>query len=219
MRVLISCLVCLLTAPLSAATVCDDPVCVVAHDSLRFTKLVDFDDVTASIGIGSRLDDVLVIDGITIGERFAGQIRENQDGFDEISGLPIVPLTVIGGGTGQNLGAMFLQGTTVVHGHGPRGYPRVEAVGEGAITVLFDRDQPALSFDIRGGEKGSASIQFYNRQGVLLHTITLDSLGEDSFGFARSRMEPDIAGFIVTNHDPEGLAIDNLRFEGFDMLG
>jgi hypothetical protein len=36
--------------------------------------------------------------------------------------------------------------------------------------------------------------------------------GEFAVGFLRDRGIADIAGFIVTNTDPEGLAIDTLRF-------
>jgi len=32
-------------------------------------------------------------------------------------------------------------------------------------------------------------------------------------------MQPDIAGFILLNTDPQGISVDNLRFEGCDLLG
>lgn len=205
--------------PLAAQSPCTRAICQVPHDGLRFTKLIDFDDVISSIGIGSRIDNVLVKDGAIFGERFAGQERVASGDYDVITGAPMLPLTILDGGPGQTLGAMHLLGTIVLHGHGHRTYPRVEAVGEGSVAVLFDRDQPALSFDIRGGEQGYATVQFINRGGTVIDTLTLGPLGEDSFGFSRQNMQPDIAGFILLNTDPQGVALDNLRFEGFDLMG
>ncbi len=210
---------CLLATPLAAQDTCSRAVCEVPHDSLRFTKIIDFDDVMSNMGIGSSIDEVLIRDGAVFGERFAGQQREENGDYDVISGAPFVPLQVLDGGPGQTLGAMHLPGTIVLHGHGHRTYPRVEAVGEGSIAVLFDRDQPSLSFDIRGGEQGYATVRFMRRDGSMIDTLTLGPLGEDSFGFARQKMQPDIAGFILLNTDPQGVALDNLRFEGFDLLG
>ncbi|MGB7317163.1 MAG: hypothetical protein WBC85_04280 [Planktotalea sp.] len=189
------------------------------HDSLRFSKIIDFDDVISSIGIGSRIDEVLIRDGAVFGERFAGQIRGASGDFDVISGVPVVPLTMLDGGPGQTLGAMHLLGTIVLHGHGHRTYPRVEAVGEGSLAVLFDRDQPSLAFDIRGGEQGFATVRFFRRDGSVIDTLTLGPLAEDSFGFTRQNSQPDIAGFLLLNTDPQGIALDNLRFEGFDLMG
>lgn len=209
----------LLAAPLAAQVTCDRPICAVPHDSLRFTKLIDFDDVVSSLGIGSRIDEILIRDGVMFGERFAGQVRSAEGDFDVISGTPLVPLTMLDGGPGQTLGAMHLMGTTVLHGHGPRIYPRVEAVGEGALAVLFDRDQPALAFDIRGGEGGFATVEFIRRDGTVIDRHHIGPLEEDSFGFSRADGRPDIAGFILLNTDPQGVALDNLRFEGADVIG
>lgn len=219
MRVLALTFALLCAAPLGAQTSCARAICEVPQSSLSFTKLIDFNDVTSSLGIGSRIDEVLVRDGVVFGERFAGQIREASGDFDVITGTPLLPLTVLDGGPGQTLGAMHLLGTIVLHGHGNRSYPRVEAVGEGAVAVLFERDQPTLGFDIRGGEQGYASVQFLRRDGSVIDTLTLGPLAEDSYGFMREGMQPDIAGFILLNTDPQGIALDNLRFEGFDLMG
>lgn len=209
----------LTTVPFAAQAACERPVCLTDPESLVFSKLIDFDDVMASLGLGSRLDDVLIRDGTTFGERFAGQSRHASGDFDVITGKPLLPLTVLDGGEGQTLGAMHVRGSIVIHGHGPRVYPKVEAVGEGAIAVLFERDQPALAFDIAGGEQGYASIKFINRQGEDIDTVTFGPLTEASYGFARQKMEPDIPGFILLNTDPQGISVDNLRFEGFDLMG
>jgi hypothetical protein len=188
----------LTTVPFAAQAACERPVCLTDPESLLFSKLIDFDDVMASLGLGSRLDDVLIRDGTTFGERFAGQSRHASGDFDVITGKPLLPLTVLDGGEGQTLGAMHVRGSIVIHGHGPRVYPKV---------------------DIAGGEQGYASIKFINRQGEDIDTVTFGPLTEASYGFARQKMEPDIAGFILLNTDPQGISVDNLRFEGFDLMG
>ncbi|WP_375266145.1 hypothetical protein [Planktotalea sp.] len=188
-------------------------------ESLVFSKLIDFEDVLASLGLRSLLDEILVRDGATFGERFAGQSRLADGDFDMITGKPQIPLTVLDGGEGQTLGAMHVRGSIVIHGQGPRVYPKVEAVGEGAIAVLFERDQPALAFDIAGGELGYAKIQFIRRDGSEIDTVTFGPLAERSYAFTRKLMQPDIAGFILLNTDPQGISVDNLRFESFDLMG
>lgn len=206
-------------APIAAQAACERAMCIVPKDDINFTKLIDFEDVPASIGLGSRIDNVLVKDGARFGERFAGQSRSANVDFEIISGTPFNPLNVINGGAGETLGAMHVRGTIVLQGHGPRVYPSVDAVGEGAIAILFDRDQPALSFDIKGGEQGFASVQFLRRDGSAIDTLTIGPLSEASYGFARQKMQPNIAGILILNTDPQGIALDNLRFEGVDLMG
>ncbi len=219
MRSFLSTFALLSIAPFAAQAACDREVCLVYPESLVFSKLIDFDDVLASLGLGSRLDEVLDREGATFGERFAGQSRLADGDFDVITGKPQLPLTVLDGGEGQTLGAMHVRGSIVIHGHGPRVYAKVEAVGEGAIAVLFERDQPALAFDIAGGEQGYAKIQFIRRDGTEIDTVTFGPLAEQSYAFTRKLMQPDIAGFILLNTDPQGISVDNLRFEGFDLMG
>ena len=101
---------------------------------------------------------------------------------------------------------------TVLVGYGTAGFPKRDAQGEGAIAVQFDRDQPALAFDLRGGEGGTAQVQFLRRDGSVITTLQLGPLAEDTFGFVRNDDTSDIAGFVLTNSDDQGLALDNLRF-------
>ena len=219
MRQFIFSLALLSAAPLAAQDTCERAVCLVSPDSLTFSKLIDFNDVMAALGLGSQLDEILIRDCTTFGERFAGQSRQANGDFDVITGKPFVPLTVLDGGEGQTLGAMHVRGSIVLHGHGPRVFPKVEAVGEGSIAVLFERDQPALAFDIAGGEQGYASIQFINRQGEEIDTVTFGPLSAARYAFSRHLLPPDLAGFILVNTDPQGISVDNLRFEGFDLMG
>jgi hypothetical protein len=198
---------------------CGMPVCVVARDSLGLAHVITFDDVQSSLGLGRPIDELLIRPGARFGERFAGQVIEADGNYDRISGVALSPLTAIPGGPGETLGAMRLPGTTVLHGHGPARFPRVEAVGEGAIAIEFDHDQAAFAFDLRGGERGTMTVIFLRRDGSEITSLRLSNLGEERYGFARSSGIADIAGIVILNDDPQGIAIDNLAFDKGQLTG
>ncbi len=191
---------------------CGDPVCRVNPDTLDLARIITFDDVPSGWDPGHRIDDMLELPGASFAERFAGQTLAATGDFDTVTGAALPPLTLLPGAPGQTLSVVRLYGSNILNGYGPAGYPRTHAQGEGAIAVLFDEDQPALSFQVLGGEAGSAKVQFLSRSGAVLHAIDIDTDGPMSLGFRRAGDVPDIAGFVFTNTDPQGLAIDNLRF-------
>ena len=207
---------CMLAAPAAA---CDAPVCVVDPDSLNLPRVITFDDLPSSFGPGRQVETVLVQDGAQFGERFAGQVAMADGNFDRIKGEAAAPLTVLPGAPGQTLGVLRLMATSVLHGHGPAGFPKHEAAGEGAIAFVFDHDQSALALDIRGGEQGEAMLTFLARDGRRIHSLTLGPLSEQSYGFQRSDDLPDIAGVLIENADPEGIALDNIRFRDDLVIG
>ena len=196
----------------NAASACDTGVCVVDPNSLALTKIITFDDTRSGQGPGYLVEDLLVMKGAIFGERFAGQSVGAHGDHDQISGQALPPLTVMPGAKGQNLSVVFFDGNNVLNGYGVAGYPKRRAQGEGAISFLFDEDQSALSFQIRGGEEGTAKAAFLARDGQVLATLDLPPTGEHAYGFIRANGASDIAGIIVTNTDPQGLAIDNIRF-------
>ncbi|MCR8825953.1 hypothetical protein [Pseudosulfitobacter koreensis] len=198
-----------------AAAECGTPVCVVNPDSLALTRIITFDDQQASFGPGRPLDTVLALSGAAFGERFSGQGLTANGTHDQVRGAALgPPLVLMAGNEGQNLALVHMGGAArvVLLGYGPAGFPKRDAQGEGAIAVMFDRDQPALAFDLRGGEGGMAQVQFLRRDGSSITALQLGPLGEDTFGFTRMGGMADIAGFVLTNIDIQGLAIDNLRF-------
>lgn len=201
------------------ALACGAPICVVDPASLDLSRIITFDDVPSGWDPGYKVDDLLVLDGASFAERFAGQSIGANGDFDTVNGAAFAPLTLLPGAPGQTLSVVHLGGSNIINGYGPAGYPRVNGQGEGAIAVQFDRDQPGLSFDLLGGEAGSAQLQFLNRDGGIIHTILLHDLGRTQLGFWRQDGTPDIAGFVMTNTDPQGLAIDNLRFDPPPNLG
>ncbi|MGC1494374.1 MAG: hypothetical protein WA790_01105 [Sulfitobacter sp.] len=202
---------CLALLPTSALA-CGAPVCLVDPDNLILPQIITFDDIQSGGGPGFNVDDVLPLPGATFGERFAGQWVISDGSHDRIEGTAYAPLTMLPGTAGQNLSVVKFGGTTVLNGYGAAGFPKRDAQGEGAIAVLFDEDQSALAFDLRGGEAGVAIVSFMRRNGEMIGIVPIDPTGEFSIGFARERGIRDIAGFIVTNTDPQGLAIDTLRF-------
>ena len=200
-----------LTLP-ARALACDAPICLVDRDQIYLPEIVTFDDLPSGYGLGTRIDTVLDQPGARFGEHFHGQTRGARGDHDLISGAALPPLTVRDGGEGETLGVMRLLGSNILLGHGPRKFPASEAVGEGAIAVLFTRDQAALGFDLRGGEAGLAEVSFLARDGRIIHRLTLGPVGEDQFTFARQAMQADIAGILIQNTDAQGVAIDNLVF-------
>ena len=194
------------------AEACDSPVCLVDPESLDLPRVITFDDTTAGFGPGYHVENLLVMRGAVFGERFAGQTVTSQGDHDTVTGSASRPLTVLPGAPGQNLSVVHFSGNNVLNGYGIAGYPKRNAQGEGAISFLFDANQSALAFQIRGGEAGGAEVAFFNRNGDILAKIKLPPPGEHAFGFLRSNGSADIAGVLLTNTDPQGLALDNIRF-------
>ncbi|MFK7743577.1 MAG: hypothetical protein AB8B47_00875 [Roseobacter sp.] len=202
-----------------AGLACDDVVCIVDPDALTLNEIITFDDMRSGHGPGHPIKDVLVADGAQFGERFAGQSVHANGDHDQVTGAALSPLTVIPGAKGQNLSVVYFNGNNVLNGYGVEGFPRRRAQGEGAISFLFDDDQSALAFQIRGGEAGSARAVFLSRDGTVLAQLDLPPIGEHAYGFIRANGQADIAGILITNTDPQGLAIDNIRFGKPPELG
>jgi len=198
---------------------CQTPVCIVDPESLRLPLIITFDDTRSSHGPGHPIQDLLTLEGASFGERFAGQSVSADGDFDRITGQAVAPLTLLPGAKGQNLSVVYFDGNNVLNGYGIAGYPRRRAQGEGAISFLFTENQSALAFQIRGGEKGLTRVTFLARDGREIAYIDLQEIGEHAFGFVRATGEADIAGVSVINADPQGIAIDNVRFGKVPELG
>ncbi|MEY1556130.1 hypothetical protein AB3Y40_10900 [Yoonia sp. R2331] len=207
----------LLFLPLPAFA-CDRPVCLIPAEDQFFAREVTFDDQPSGFGAGRQVHGLMMLDGVQIGERFAGQLLRNEGGFDRVEGPPLAPLQLLPGAETQNMTVIRLADTAVLSGDGPAGYPKREATGEGALAVLFDRDQVAVRFDIRGGEGGAATVLFLRRDGSLIDTAELEPLSEAVYAFTRQGGLRDIAGLVLTNADPDGIALDTLLFDGVDQL-
>ncbi|MGB5864008.1 MAG: hypothetical protein WBG95_06875 [Sulfitobacter sp.] len=199
----------LLAAP---AWACGVAVCIVDPESLILPDIITFDETAAGGGPGHLVDDVLIVGAVQFGERFAGQKVEARGSHDAVTGDAFGPLTVMAGAASQNLSVVRFMGTSWLNGYGVAGFPKRDAQGEGAIAVLFDTDQSGLSLHIRGGETGRAEVTFLRRDGALLARVPVSPLGEFAFGFVRAQGGADIAGIVITNTDPQGIALDTIRF-------
>ncbi len=193
---------------------CDHPVCLIDPTGLHFGRVITFDDQPGNFGPGRPVEGVLALPGASFGELFAGQALAYETDFDLVTGPALGPLTLLPGAAGQNLSILKVTGASLLSGTGPRGFPMTIATGEGAIAIWFAADQSTLRLDLLGGEGGVAHILFLARDGALIDQIDLSPLAEGQFGFARNAPEADIAGLVISNHDPEGIALDAVAFDG-----
>lgn len=209
---------------LQVAAVEAAPINEVDYFSLSAGQTIDFESITGGPPPGTNYDNVLNFGGVLIGERFAGQTLSISGNSDVLSGSPTGPLSLVAGAANQNLTITTspLEGvlTNAVAGLGQLGFPDFQAVGEGAVAILFDNDQSQFGFQSLGGNLGTANFDFFRRDGALIETLTPANLGSNSFGFEREGGINDIAGISIWNTDLGGLGFDNIIFDipGNDVL-
>lgn len=189
----------------------------------RLDQIVDFEDFDRFMSPGIRLEGVQDFGGLKAAERFSGQVTQQSDGFDQLLGSPLPPLTLAAGKEYENLAVTFyILITNHLVGHAAPGYPENRAGGEGAIAVLFDSDQSALGFQVAAEPQpddpntpaGVMTVSFYSRDGQLIDRaeVVLD-WGRAGYGFERVNQIRDIAGITIENRDPAGIAIDDIIFD------
>src|SRR5437762_1665471 len=94
-----------------------------------------------------------------------------------------------------------------------------DAVCEGSFAVLFSTDQCEFGFQLVGGNGGSATIDFFARDGSLIAEILVAGLADAFYGFSRDGGIKDIAGISITNNDPAGIGLDNLKHDVQTTIG
>lgn len=162
---------------------------------------------TAFISLGN--EDL----GILFGEKLVGQTVTMNGESDVISGTPAVPLVVdtsISAAFGVNVLTFF--SSTVIDGLGGVGFPSPSAIGDGAVTVLFNADQHLVGFDLRGTNRGTIRVQFFGRDGSLLGDHVVSNITDSTCVFSSTNPTPDIAALTITNTDMGGLGFDNFLF-------
>jgi len=198
---------------------------------------VDFDFLPWLPEPGHNLDHGLAFAGGRIGERFAGQRLEPIEQapglpHDHAAGAPKAPLAVIDGAKGQNLSVSFHRAflSNALYPLGPRGYPEAEARGEGSAAFFFTQDSCAFALRLHteylddlgtnADHLGEVSLTFYGRDGQELGRITRAVPGGiSSHGFQTDDGMARIAGVLVENLDPGGIALDDIRFGCIARLG
>lgn len=189
------------------------PINQIDYNLLTGTQLITFDDIAGGAAPGTNYDGLLRSGNTSFGERFAGQANNPASGFDVLSGAPSGPLALAFGAPGQNLNVFISSASQVLTGLGPLGFPSFDAIGEGSFAVLFDDDQSEFGFQLVGGEGGSATLDFFRRDGSLIQQIVVGGLANAFYGFAREGAIRDIAGISIWNNDSAGIGFDNLKHD------
>jgi hypothetical protein len=199
--------------PFSAAAA---PINPIAPGSLTVAGVIDF-----LIGPAASYDSILALPGASFSEHFAGQTVSASGDYDVVSGMPTGPLALVTGPVGQNLGA----GETTfpilssIAGLGPAGNPNANAVGRGALSILFDLDQSAVGFEIGLTSVGSVTAQWFRRDGTLIDTTVISGFTDTIFpptftayAFEREGAVADIAGITFTTSGTGLMNFDTFRF-------
>ena len=183
---------------------------MVDPNTLSTTDIEDFEGFAGGPHPGTNYDGIIAGNAISFAERFAGQTQSDQGDFDAILGNPTDPLTLQVGDPNDNLN-IFLDVTNVLDGLGPLGFPDPDAIGEGAVAILFAIDHFEFGIDIHGANDGDVTFDFYRQNGSLIDSITF-SAADQSYGFRRDGTISDIRGVLITNKDPFGIGYDNVRY-------
>lgn len=210
-----------------------EPILPADYDSLQkeLTRRIDFERLPRQPEPGIALDLPVYGDGAWLGERFAGQRQVAPSGHDIIEGAPSGPaLRIAAGAVGRNLSVAHHRGfgSNAVFPVGPAGFPALEARGEGALAILFDDDQAAMGFKLHAdypdplGRRlnGEVEVRFFARNGALIAVHRHATMpGVLAFGYRRGDKAPGIAGVLILNTDPGGIALDDIIFAKPPLLG
>jgi len=153
------------------------------------------------------------LSGASFAERFAGQTNTPSGGLEVLSRTPTASLSLAVSATNQNLNVFINAGSQVLTGLGPSGFQDFDAIGEGSFAILFSTDQSEFGFQLVGGNGGSATIDFFLRDGLLIDHLVVGGLADAFYGFSREGGTFDIAGISIFNDDAAGIGFDNLKLK------
>ena len=196
-----------------SATALTGLILIVDPGSVPCDQIVTFSDVLGGETPGTNYDGLLWSGGMLFAERFVGQGLSSSGDFDVVSGIPANPLTPQVGAPGRNLD-VFAYVTNVLTGLGPLGYPDFDAIGEGSIAMYFPTPQSRVSFEIVGGNGGSATLGFYRADGSLIDNVVVSGLADLGYGFATSDDAQSITGILIQSTDPSGFGVVNICHAG-----
>ena len=183
------------------------------YNSLTGTQFLSFAGVTGGAAPGTNYDGLLYVNGVGFGERFDGQSVTPSGDFDVVSGTPLPGLTLLPGSAGQNLTVFTSPAGPVLSGNGPLGFPTANAIGEGAVSLLFSSNQSEFGFRLTGGSGGTATVGFHRVDGSLIQSFVLGNQPLiAAFGFTRDAGIADIRGVSIWNADVTGIGLAQFRF-------
>jgi hypothetical protein len=181
--------------------------------SVPCAQVTNFEDLAGGDTPGSNYEGLIWSGGMQFGELFAGQTLGASGDFDAVSGTPTNPLTELAGSAGHNLDVLTYV-SNVLTGLGPVGFPDIDAIGEGSMAMMFAAPQARVSFQLAGGNGGSATVTFYRADGSLIDTVVITGLAEDFYGFETADQSNSIVGILVQTTDASGIGVDNICREG-----
>ena len=184
---------------------------------------VDFDTLPEIPEPGHVLNAPLRYPGLWIGQHLSGQtvqgLVRGTERFDQILGLPAMPLTVRPGSADQSLAIASHRGfgSNALFPVGPFGAQRRDGRGEGALAIVFDQPQDSFGLKLHadyadplgtGPATGTAHFTFYNTQGQHLARIEV-ALRPGVMPLAWHTTDL-IAALTVETTDPGGIAVDDV---------
>jgi hypothetical protein len=198
---------------ISSVTPLEGMIVAVDPSSVPCIQIATFGDVEGGENPGTNYDGLVWSGGMQFAERFMGQKLSYSGDFDVVSGNPINPLILQVGAPGQSLD-VFAYTTNVLAGLGHVGYPDLDAIGEGSIAMYFPLAQSRVSFQLVGGNGGSATLGFYRADGSLIDNVVVSGLADIAYGFATFNGTPSISGILIQNSDASGIGVVNICHDG-----
>ncbi|WP_299354593.1 hypothetical protein [uncultured Shimia sp.] len=201
----------------------------------ELSSVLTFETLPQRSEPGFNFDHLMRLKGAWVGEHFAGQTlgsapSETGQPHDTLSEPQAsAPLTLRTGAPWRNLSIAHHRGfgSNAVLPLGPLGFQDISGRGEGAFAVLFDHDQPAFGFRLhaaydsplgQASMRGSVVVHVFDRQGNLIGRASIHpGEGVSEHGF-RTLSPPHVAGIMITNTDPGGIALDDILFQIERML-
>jgi hypothetical protein len=227
MRVFCLIVLCLAALPLRAGIVS------APYDRLamRLDERQDFETLPHRPEPGFNLNQPLRAPGLSIASHFTGQPITTAQGPTGAPhdapghGTPSRPLALRTDPPGTNLSVAFHRGfgSNALLPLGPHGFGRLSGRGEGAAALLFDSDQSAFGLRLHtdyaaplgaARPRGTVTLHIYDRSGTLLaRKILRPGPGPTALGYRTADNLPRIAGVLITNLDPGGIALDDILFQ------
>lgn len=196
---------------------------------------VRFDTLPRRDEPGHVIDQLYLGPDVALGSHFKGQTLgtrtgpggQQHDTLTQRRATP--PLHLLPGAPGQSLSVAWHRGfgSMALFPLGPSGFPRVDARGEGAVSILFETDQDLIGLRIHSGysdplgqspRPGAVHVTCLSRSAEVrarIDTPLATGITEIGLQFDTG----PIAGCTLTNTDPGGIAIDDLRYRLHPLLG
>ncbi|MCR8549863.1 hypothetical protein M4578_18700 [Salipiger sp. P9] len=195
-------------------------------------RRVSFDILPPATEPGHVFNAPLRFDGLSIGERLAGQTCAEtvtaQDRFDALRGVPALPLGALAGARGQNLAVAQHAGfgSNALFPLGPRGATSRGGRGEGAVALLFDEGQWRLGLRLHAdyadplgarAPRGTITLRFWDGAGRLIAEQALRAVS----GVVSMAWQSDvpIRALTIVNTDPGGIAVDDILYQTAPATG